>query len=277
MRLSFEFYPPATTEQQTALHATVRQLSGFNPVFYSVTYGAGGSAGDRSIDALKLLKTEFPSYAFAAHLTCAGAPRLKVNEVAKRFYTIGITHIVAVRGDPPKGQQEYRPHGHGYRYARDLVEGLAKLRPFQISVAAHPEGHIQSPSMHFDLNILKSKQDAGATAALTQAFYDADVYLRFRDQAVRHGITMPIIPAILPIWSLRGTLAFAAQNKVSVPSRVISRLGALAPASPEHMAAAAQIGGEIVGKLAQNGVDHIHFYTMNKPALPMAIAAQTLG
>ena len=216
IRVSFEFFPPKTPEMEETLWRSIHRLAPFQPQFVSVTYGAGGSTRQRTHDTVKRIHDE-TSLVPAAHLTCVGATREEVDEVVRDYWNAGIRHIVALRGDPAEGQSKYVPHPGGYAYASDLVAGIRKIGNFEISVAAYPEGHVDLPDLAADMDNLKRKIDAGATRAITQFFFDTDCFLRFRDRAVAAGVTVPLIPGIMPVTNFNGARRMAMMNGASVP------------------------------------------------------------
>ncbi len=196
--VSFEFFPPGDEAMEKTLWASIRYLEPLNPSFVSVTYGADGSTRERTHNVVSRLQAEH-SLNCVPHLTCIGASRGEVLDIARRYWDQGIRHIVALRGDPPAGTTKYEPRADGFAFAADLVEGLKTVGDFEISVAAYPEKHPEASSFEFDLGNLKRKIDAGATRAITQFFYDTDMFLRFRDRCAARGIDAPIVPGILPI------------------------------------------------------------------------------
>ncbi len=268
--LSFEFFPPRTEALETQLWACIRRLESLAPYFVSVTYGAGGTTQARTHDTVCRLITE-TSLTPAAHLTCVGASRGEVDDVARRYWDAGVRHIVALRGDPPPGQA-YTPHPQGYAYAADLVAGLKRIADFEISVAAYPETHPTATSPEADLENLKRKLDAGATRAITQYFFETETYLRFLDRALAAGITAPLVPGIMPVSNFAQAKKFSAMCGASVPEW----LGALFEGTEEdpetRRMVAAVVAAEQVRLLQANGVDEFHFYTLNRPDLTYAIA-----
>ncbi|MDE2581784.1 MAG: methylenetetrahydrofolate reductase [NAD(P)H] [Rhodospirillales bacterium] len=268
--LSFEFFPPRTEALEVQLWSCIRRLEPMAPRFVSVTYGAGGSTQARTHATVTRILAE-TALTPAAHLTCIGASRHEVDEVARRYWDAGVRHIVALRGDPPPGEP-YVPHPDGYRYAADLVAGLRAIAPFEISVAAYPETHPQAPGAAADLDNLKRKLDAGATRAITQYFFDTEIYLRFLDRCLAAGITAPIVPGIMPVSNFAQAARFSALCGASVPAW----LGALFEGTeqdPEiRRMVAAVVAAEQVRLLQANGVDEFHFYTLNRPELTYAIA-----
>src|SRR6185369_5720557 len=208
--VSFEFFPPGEAEMEATLWKTVQRLAPLAPRFVSVTYGADGSTRERTHGLVTRIQRETPLTG-APHLTCIGASRGEILDIARRYWDQGIRHIVALRGDPVKGDAAYVPHPDGFAYAADLVAGLKSVANFDISVAAYPEVHPEAPSAQFDLDNLKRKIDAGASRAITQFFYDIDAFLRFRDKCERAGIKAEIVPGILPVTRFPQVLRFAAQ------------------------------------------------------------------
>ncbi|WP_298284043.1 methylenetetrahydrofolate reductase [NAD(P)H] [Acidocella sp.] len=264
--ISFEFFPPKTEALETQLWAAIRRLEPLSPAFVSVTYGAGGSTRERTHNTVVKLVQE-TSLTPAAHLTCVGASRGEVDEVARRYWDAGVKHIVALRGDPPPGQI-YQPHPQGYAYAADLVAGLRKIADFEITVAAYPETHPQAPSPAADLDNLKRKLDAGATRAITQLFFDNTLYLRFLDRALAAGIKAPIVPGIMPITNFAQAGKFGAH----IPAWLADMFEGLDDDLETRRMVAAATAAEQVRLLQANGIDEFHFYTLNRPDLTYAIA-----
>ena len=197
LQVSFEFFPPKTAQMEARLWETVDRLKAFQPSFVSVTYGAGGSTRDRTHATVEKLRKETPLEP-AAHLTCVGSTREEVDEIARRYRAAGIRHVVALRGDMPNGEP-FKPHPGGYACAAELVEGLTRVADFEISVACYPETHPDAASPEADIDNLKAKIDAGANRAMSQFFFDVEAFLRFRDRARARGISVPLVPGILPI------------------------------------------------------------------------------
>ncbi|MDX2141862.1 MAG: methylenetetrahydrofolate reductase [NAD(P)H] [Rhodospirillaceae bacterium] len=252
------------------LWAAVERLAPLSPAFVSVTYGAGGSTRERTHDIVVRMQREKGLKA-AAHLTCVGATREEVDAVARHYWQSGIRHIVALRGDPPEGQSRYQPHPGGYAFAADLVEGLKKVADFEISVAANPEGHPEAPSKAADIDNLKRKIDAGASRAITQFFFDVDVYRRFRDQAAAAGIKVPILPGILPVTNFVQSAKMAIKSGASVPQWLYDLYSGLEEDVETRKLIAATLAAEQVRALAQDGVRDFHFYTLNRADLTFAI------
>ncbi len=269
-KLSFEFFPPRTEQLEQQLWACIERLAPMAPRFVSVTYGAGGTTQARTHATVTRIVRE-TSLTPAAHLTCVGATQGEVDDVARLYWDTGIRHIVALRGDAAPGTT-YAPHPGGYAYAADLVAGLHRVAPFEISVAAYPETHPQAVSAEADLDNLKRKLDAGATRAITQYFFDTDTYLRFLDRCLAAGITAPIVPGIMPVSNYAQAARFSAMCGASVPAW----MGHVFENTDDDPETRRMIGmvvaAEQVRLLQANGVDEFHFYTLNRPDLTYAIA-----
>jgi methylenetetrahydrofolate reductase (NADPH) len=270
-RLSFEFFPPRTEKLEEQLWACIRRLEPLGPRFVSVTYGAGGSTQERTHQTVARLVAE-TSLTPAAHLTCVGATRDEVDAVARRYWEAGVRHIVVLRGDPPAGAATYTPHPGGYAQAEDLVRGLKRIGEFEISVGAYPEMHPAAVSAEADLDFLKRKIDAGATRAITQYFFDTETYLRFLDRCLAKGITVPIVPGILPVSNFQQVVKFSAMCGASVPGWMGQLFEGLEEDVETRLMVAAVVAAEQVRLLQANGVDEFHFYTLNRPDLTYAIA-----
>nr|WP_254452309.1 methylenetetrahydrofolate reductase [NAD(P)H] [Roseicella sp. DB1501] len=269
--LSFEFFPPRTEALEAQLWACIRRLEPLAPRFVSVTYGAGGTTQARTHATVARIVRE-TSLTPAAHLTCVGASRAEVDEVARAYWEAGVRHIVALRGDPPAAAAQYEAHPEGYAYAADLVAGLRRIAPFEISVAAYPEIHPTALSAEHDLDNLKRKIDAGATRAITQYFFDSDVFLRFLDRALAAGITVPIVPGIMPVSNFTQMRKFSAMCGAGVPDWMGRLFEGLEEDAETRRMVAAVVAAEQVRLLQANGVDEFHFYTLNRPDLVYAIA-----
>jgi methylenetetrahydrofolate reductase (NADPH) len=268
--LSFEFVPPRTEALEAQLWACVKRLERLQPRFVSVTYGAGGSTQARTHATVARLVAE-TTLTPAAHLTCVGAPRGEIDDVARAYWAAGVRHIVALRGDAPAGEQ-YTPHPDGYAYAADLVAGLRRVAAFEISVAAYPETHPGASGAEADLDNLKRKLDAGATRAITQYFFDPGIYLRFLDRCLAAGITAPIVPGIMPVSNYAQAARFSAMCGASMPAW-LGRIFEDTEDDPEtRRMLGAVVAAEQVRLLQANGVDEFHFYTLNRPDLTYAIA-----
>lgn len=270
IRVSFEFFPPADAAMETTLWQSVQRLAPLSPRFVSVTYGADGSTRDRTHQLVSRIQRE-TSLTGAPHLTCVGATREEVLEVARQYFREGIRHIVALRGDAPQGVTQYEPHPDGYAYASDLVAGLRSVADFDISVAAYPETHPEAPSAEADLDNLRKKIDAGASRAITQFFFDTDDYLRFRDRCVAAGIHVSIVPGILPITRFPQVTRFAARCGAKIPNWLAERFAGLDDDAETRRLIAANVAIEQVSRLRHHGVDEFHFYTLNRAELTYAI------
>ncbi|MCC7166788.1 MAG: methylenetetrahydrofolate reductase [Rhodospirillales bacterium] len=268
--VSFEFFPPKTEAMGDQLWACVQRLAPLAPSFVSVTYGAGGSTRERTHDTVIRLKRE-AGLTPAAHLTCVGAAQDEIDAVARRYWEEGIRHIVALRGDPPEGETPYRPHPGGYPYAVDLVKGLMRIADFDISVAAYPETHPEAKSAGADLDNLKRKIDAGAKRAITQYFFEVDVFRRFRDRALKAGITVPIVPGILPVTNFAQVVKFSRACNTSVPIWMADLFTGLDADPDTRRLVAATVAAEQCRALAADGVERFHFYTLNRADLVFAI------
>ncbi|MDH3337365.1 MAG: methylenetetrahydrofolate reductase [Gammaproteobacteria bacterium] len=270
VEVSFEFFPPHSKKMEETLWNSVQRLKHLSPRFVSVTYGADGSTRERTHAAVERIVAETDLTA-APHLTCIGASRGEVDDIAREYWDMGIQNLVALRGDPPQDATGYTPHPDGYAYAADLVAGLRKVADFDISVAAYPEVHPEAPSPEFDLENLKRKLDAGATRAITQFFFDVNVFLRFRDRAAAAGIKSPIVPGILPITRFPQLQRFAAQCGASVPDWLQERFAGLEDDAETRRLIAASVAIELVRKLQDEGISEFHFYTLNRSELTVAI------
>ena len=270
VEVSFEFFPPHSPKMEETLWNSVQRLQHLSPNFVSVTYGADGSTRERTHDAVERIVKETELTA-APHLTCIGASRGEIDDIARDYWEMGIRHIVALRGDPPKGSSGHTPHPDGYEYAVDLVAGLRKVADFEISVAAYPEVHPEAPSAAFDLDNLKHKIDAGASRAITQFFFDVDVFLAFRDRAAAAGIESVIVPGILPITRFPQLQRFAEQCGATVPDWLQERFAGLEDDAQTRQLIAASVAIEQVQKLQAEGISEFHFYTLNRSELTVAI------
>jgi methylenetetrahydrofolate reductase (NADPH) len=269
--VSFEFFPPKSAEMETALWDSVRRLEPLQPSFVSVTYGAGGSTRERTHATVKRMVEE-TGLAPAAHLTCVSASRDEVNEVIRSYWDAGVRHIVALRGDPAGGLgTAYEPHAQGYHQTCDLVEGIRAVGDFEVTVSAYPEKHPEAASLEADIDALKKKVDAGATRAITQFFFDNDVYFRYLDKVRSAGITIPVLPGIVPVQNFRQTASFAQRTGASVPQWLADRFAGLEDDVATRRLVAAAVCAEQVVDLIDRGVTDLHFYTMNKADLVYAI------
>jgi methylenetetrahydrofolate reductase (NADPH) len=236
----------------------------------SVTYGADGSTRERTHNVVTRIQRE-TTLTGAPHLTCVGASRAEVLDIARAYWAQGVRHIVALRGDPPAGSTRYEPHPDGFAYGADLVAGLRSIADFDISVAAYPETHPEAPSQAVDLDNLKRKVDAGATRAITQFFFDTDAYLRFRDRCAAAGIGVSVVPGILPITRFPQVTRFAARCGASVPDWLAERFAGLDDDPDTRRLIAANVAIEQVSRLKRHGVSEFHFYTLNRAELSYAI------
>jgi methylenetetrahydrofolate reductase (NADPH) len=270
LRVSFEFFPPKTEKMEETMWRSIHRLAPLAPSFVSVTYGAGGSTRDRTHASVTRIQRETGIPA-AAHLTCVGHTRDEIETIANTYWNEGIRSIVALRGDLPDTGDTYVPTEGGYAYAVDLVEGLKKINDFDISVAAYPETHPAAPSADFEIDYLKRKIDAGANRAITQFFFDNEVFLRFRDKCVRAGITAPIVPGILPVTNFGALLKFAGMCGAKVPDRLHWRFDGLdEDPDTRRMVAFHEAISQVEGLIAE-GVTDFHFYTLNRAELTYAI------
>ncbi|HUZ73230.1 MAG TPA: methylenetetrahydrofolate reductase [NAD(P)H] [Stellaceae bacterium] len=270
--VSFEFFPPKTAEMEATLWQTVQRLAPLLPDFVSVTYGAGGTTRARTHATVRRIRDE-TRLEPAAHLTCVGAARAEIDAVARAYWGAGVRHLVALRGDPPAGAGAYRPHPDGYADAADLVAGLKRVAPFEISVAAYPETHPEARDAAADLDNLKRKIDAGAGRAITQFFFDADAYLRFRDRdrARAAGIAVAIVPGILPVTNFAQVQKFAAACGASLPPWLPPLFAGLDDDPDTRRLVAASVAAEQCRRLRAEGIDAFHFYTLNRADLIVAI------
>jgi methylenetetrahydrofolate reductase (NADPH) len=269
VQVSFEFFPPHDEAMEQTLWASIERLAPLAPRFVSVTYGADGSTRDRTHRVIARVQRE-TRLTGAPHLTCIGAGRGEILEVARRYWDAGVRHIVALRGDPPAGSG-YTPRTDGFAHASDLVAGLKGVADFEISVAAFPETHPEARNPQQDLDNLKRKFDAGAKRAITQFFFDTDCYLRFRDACARQGIAAPIVPGILPITRFPQLLRFAARCGATVPDWLVERFEGLDDDTETRKLIAAAVAIEQVARLRREGVGEFHFYTLNRAELTYAI------
>jgi len=268
--LSFEFFPPRTEALDRQLWACIGRLAPLQPRFVSVTYGAGGSTQERTLAVIQRLLAE-TTLTPAVHLTCVGASCGEVDELARRYWDMGIRHIVALRGDMPGGGT-YEPRPDGYAYAADLVAGLRRVADFEISVAAYPETHPAAISPKADLDNLKRKLDAGATRAITQYFFEAEVYLRFMDRALACGIAAPVVPGIMPVSNFAQAVKFSASCGTSVPNWLGPLFDGLDEDGETRRMIGAHVAAEQVRVLQANGIDEFHFYTLNRPEMVFTIS-----
>jgi len=271
IRVSFEFFPPKTSEMEQSLWEAIERLAPLEPNFVSVTYGAGGSTRERTHATVKRILAE-TMLTPAAHLTCVAASRAEIDAVVAAYVEAGVRHIVALRGDPPGGAGErYAPHPGGYSNAADLVAGIKRIGDFEVSVSAYPEKHPDSPSVAADIDMLKAKVDAGATRAISQFFFENNLYFRYLDRVRASGIDIPIVPGILPVQNFKTTKNFAARCGASVPAWLAERFDGLDDDAATRKLIAAAVAAEQVLDLVDHGVTDFHFYTMNRADLVYAI------
>jgi methylenetetrahydrofolate reductase (NADPH) len=271
IRVSFEFFPPKTEEMERTLWDSVSRLAPLMPYFVSVTYGAGGTTRERTHATVKRILAE-TALVPAAHLTCVAATRQEIDEVIRAYCDAGVRHIVALRGDPTSGVGErYAPHPGGYCNAADLVAGIKRIADVEVSVSAYPEKHPDSPSVAADIDMLAAKVDAGASRAITQFFFENDLYFRYLDQVRARGITIPIVPGILPVQNFKQAKNFASRCGTSVPEWLAERFDGLDDDPATRKLIAAAVAAEQVLDLVDRGVTDFHFYTMNRADLVFAI------
>jgi methylenetetrahydrofolate reductase (NADPH) len=271
--ISFEFFPPKTEEMERSLWDTINRLAPLTPNFVSVTYGAGGSTRERTHSTITRILAE-THLTPAAHLTCVGAARGEIDEIVDRYHDVGVRHIVALRGDPPGGiGTAYATHPDGYQSSADLVAGIKKRHgDIEISVSAYPEKHPESPHFDADIDVLKAKVDAGATRAITQVFFDNDLYFRYLDRVRARDVTIPIVPGIMPMHNFKQARAFVTRAGTSVPDWLAAKFEGLDDDAETRKLVAATVAAGQVQKLAKHGVDTFHFYTMNRADLVFAIS-----
>jgi methylenetetrahydrofolate reductase (NADPH) len=270
--VSFEFFPPATEDMEKTLWESIERLKPLDPQFISVTYGAGGNTRERTHATVKRILAETPLTP-AAHLTCVAATREEVDAIVRNYHDAGVRHIVALRGDSVGGPgTKYTPHPGGYRNAADLVGGIKRISSdFEISVSAYPEKHPDSPTAAADIDMLKAKVDAGAGRAITQFFFENDLYFRYLDRVRARGIDIPIVPGILPVQNFKAATNFAARAGASMPVWLAERFQGLDNDPATRKLIAAAVAAEQVIDLFDRGVTTFHFYTMNRADLVYAI------
>ncbi|MBN8806839.1 MAG: methylenetetrahydrofolate reductase [Sphingomonas sp.] len=268
--ISFEFFPPKTEKMEETLWESLQTLRPLGPRFVSVTYGAGGSTRERTHATVARIarETDIPA---AAHLTCVEATRDEIDQVAEDYWNAGVRHIVALRGDPPVAGTKFQSPAGGYENAAALVAGLRKLHPFEISVAAYPECHPDSPDAAHDLDNLKRKIDAGATRAITQFFHEADTFFRFRDAAAAAGIDAEIVPGIMPVMNFASVQRMSAMCGTAVPAWMAQLFDGLDDRPAARQLVAGTIAAELSRRLYAGGVRDFHFYTLNRAELSYAI------
>ena len=268
--VSFEFFPPKTAEMETQLWNAIGRLAPLRPHFVSVTYGAGGSTRDRTHATVKRIVDD-TALRPAAHLTCVGASRDEVDSVIADYWAAGVRHIVALRGDMPNAGERYCAHGDGYQSTAELVAAIRRIAPFEVSVSAYPEKHPDSPSVEWDIVVLKQKIDAGATRAITQFAFDHDVFARLRDRARAAGITVPIVPGLMPTTNFKGVARMAARCGATIPQWLSSLYDGLDNDLESRKLVASAVLVEQVRQLRAEGFDQFHFYTLNQAELTFAV------
>ena len=270
-KVSFEFFPPKNAEMEESLWESVRRLEPLAPSFVSVTYGAGGSTRERTHATVKRMVEE-TALKPAAHLTCVSASTDEVDDVIRGYWSAGVRHIVALRGDPPTGVgQAYEPHPEGYRSSAELVAGIRRIANFEVSVSAYPEKHPESPSFDTDLDILAAKVEAGATRAITQCFFDNDLYFRYLDKVRARGIDVPVVPGILPVSNFKQAKNFSSKTGTYMPEWLAARFEGLDNDPETRKLIAAAVAAEQVFDLVDRGVTEFHFYTLNRADLVYAV------
>ena len=270
IQVSFEFFPPKNEKMEQTLWESIKTLEPLSPRFVSVTYGAGGSTRERTHATVERILKETPLTP-AAHLTCVAASRDEIDAIARDYWELGVRNIVALRGDPPEAGAKYQPHPQGYQNAADLVAGLKKIAPFDISIAAYPECHPDSASVSADLDNLKRKVDAGADRAITQFFFSPDCFLRFQDAVTAAGMDIEVVPGILPVSNVATTRRFAQTCGATIPQWLDELFEGLDDLPAARQLIAATVAAELCGQLYAGGVRHFHFYTLNRAELSYAI------
>ncbi|GAB4476644.1 MAG: methylenetetrahydrofolate reductase [NAD(P)H] [Erythrobacter tepidarius] len=268
--VSFEFFPPKNEKMEAQLWDAVTQLKPLGPSFVSVTYGAGGSTRERTHATVARIIAEGQLPA-AAHLTCVAASKAEIREVAEQYWNAGVRHIVALRGDAGEPGAPFTPHPEGYACAAELVAGLKEIADFEISVAAYPETHPDAASPQADIDNLKRKLDAGATRAISQFFFSAETFFRFRDQCAAAGIEAPILPGILPVTNVAQARKFASACGAAIPAWMDGLFEGLDEMPATRQLVAATVAAELCRRLYAGGVRDFHFYTLNRPELTYAI------
>lgn len=271
LNISFEFSPPKTPEAEETLWKAIRRLEPLNPDFISVTYGAGGSTRERTHRTVVRVLNE-TKLTPAAHLTCVEATRADVDAVIRGYWEAGIRHIVALRGDPP-GQigGRYTPRPDGYANATELTAGIRAIAPFEVSIGLYPQAHPETGSVARDIEVIKAKVDAGASRGITQFFFDVDGFLRFADQVRAAGVTIPIVPGIMPVASWEGLKRMAAPCGIAVPGWLANLFEGLDDDPATRRLVAASVAAEMCARLEEEGYSQFHFYTSNRAELTVAV------
>ncbi len=268
--VSFEFFPPKSAEMEAKLWDSVKRLEPVKPSYVSVTYGAGGSTRERTHGIVKKMAEETKLNP-AGHITCVAATRDEIDQVLRDYWSSGVKRIVALRGDPTAGiGTKYAPHPGGYAYANDLISGARKIADFDISVGCYPEVHPDAPSLKAEIDNLKRKFDAGATRAITQFFFYPDVFFKFLDQARAAGVTQPIVPGIMLQSNFKGLQRMADLCNTTIPRRIAELYDGLDNDPETRDLVTAHVAADLCQRLAEQGVDHFHFYTMNRAGLSLS-------
>jgi len=273
VNVSFEFFPPKTDAAEANLWSAIRRLEPLNPAFVSVTYGAGGSTRERTHRTVQRIISE-TTLRPAAHLTCVEASRAEVDEVIEGYKALGVDHVVALRGDPPGSAGiggAYTPRADGYANATELTAALGRIGGFEVTVGAYPEKHPESPSIDHDIEVLKAKVDAGATRAVTQFFFDIEAFLRFRDRVRAAGVTIPLIPGVMPVTNFAGLQRMTAACGAALPDWLAGHFEGLDDDPETRKLLAASIAAETCARLQEEGFSDFHFYTLNRAELVYAI------
>jgi len=269
--VSFEFFPPKTAEMEATLWASITRLAPLKPAFVSVTYGAGGTTRERTHATVKRIVDE-TALKPAAHLTCVGATRDEIDSVISDYWSAGVRHIVALRGDPPTGVgTAYQAHAGGYGSTPELIKAIKRQGDFEVSVSAYPETHPDSPSLAHDIELLKAKIDAGATRAITQFAFDTDKHARFREACGKAGINIPIVPGIMPTANFKGVKRMAERCGASVPGWLAALYAGLDEDAETRTMVGAFVACEQAIRLHELGFPALHFYTLNRADLAYAI------
>ena len=268
--VSFEFFPPKSEAMEAQLWDAVRTLEPLGPRFVSVTYGAGGSTRERTHATVSRIARE-TSIPAAAHLTCVEATKVEIDQIAEEYWAAGVRHIVALRGDPPTKGAKYATHPGGYENAADLVKGLKRLHPFEVSVSAYPECHPDSADAVADLDNLKRKLDAGANRAITQFFFEPETFFRYRDELAKAGVDAEIVPGIMPVMNFASVKRMSAMCGTAVPAWMARLFEGLDDHPAARQLVAATVAAELSRRLYAGGVRQLHFYTLNRAELAYAI------
>lgn len=275
LNVSFEFFPPRTPAMEEQLWRAIRRLEPLAPNFVSVTYGAGGSTRDRTHATVKRIVEE-TNLVPAAHLTCVAATRAEVDDVVRGYWDAGVRHIVALRGDMPDQGASYCAHPGGYQSTPELVSGIRNIGTFEISVGTYPERHPDSRSLDDDIDLLKAKIDAGASRAIGQFAFDTEAIVRFRDRALSRGVSIPLVPGLMPSTNFNGVIRMATRCGTTIPDWLVRIYEGLDEDVESRKAIAAAVLAEQVEQLRLEGFEQFHFYTLNQADLTYA-ACRLLG